>query len=251
MTIALTTVAVNNIQTLNDLPNDVTGLTSAQLKTAFDKYGADNNNYINTVLIPALIASNISNLAVSGLSSTDVQSALVELKTQLNNTVLGTQPDGSLTDVKLSNLAGMIKDTVTVHIADVSLAHGINNYALKAQQAWISPVLTNGWVNYGPSPQYPSAAYYKDTMGIVHLQGMVKNGTNSQPVFTLPVGYRPVSYLPFSVVAVDLFGEATVEASGSVKLMVGSNGWFSLQGDFVQGRSLTSKEMIKWLMAHQ
>jgi len=93
----------------------------------------------------------------------------------------------------------------------------------------IAPTLINGWINYGASPQYPSAGYYKDDFGIVRMQGMIKSGTSSQPAFILPVGYRPVSYLPFSVVATDLFGEATVDASGAVKLVVGTATWFSLQ----------------------
>jgi hypothetical protein len=34
-------VATNNIASLDDLPNDVGGLTATQLKEAFDKFGAD------------------------------------------------------------------------------------------------------------------------------------------------------------------------------------------------------------------
>ena len=41
---------VNNIQALSDRPNEIDGLTSAELKQRFDKAGADIKNYLNTVL---------------------------------------------------------------------------------------------------------------------------------------------------------------------------------------------------------
>ncbi len=54
---------------------------------------------------------------------------------------------------------------------------------------WIAPSLSNSWVNYGGS--YSTAGYYKDPLGIVHIRGMVKDGTADTAVFTLPAGYRP------------------------------------------------------------
>ena len=44
------------IQKLDDYPNDVGGLSAAQLKAKFDEGGLVLQVYINTVLIPALIA---------------------------------------------------------------------------------------------------------------------------------------------------------------------------------------------------
>jgi len=69
--------------------------------------------------------------------------------------------------------------------------------ALKAtviQPGWIVPTLVNSWVNY--STTNSTVAYMKDTLGFVHLKGVVKSGT-SGTVFTLPVGYRPL--LPLTV----------------------------------------------------
>lgn len=47
-------VATNNISTLDDLPNDVGGLTATQLKAAFDKAPTEIKGYINDTLIPEL-----------------------------------------------------------------------------------------------------------------------------------------------------------------------------------------------------
>lgn len=47
-------VNVNNIQDLSDKPNEIDGLTSAELKAKFDKAGADIKSYINGVLTEEL-----------------------------------------------------------------------------------------------------------------------------------------------------------------------------------------------------
>ena len=63
---------VNNIQDLSDKPNEIDGLTSAELKAKFDKAGADIKSYINGTLteeidtkfseIPGTISSELSAL---------------------------------------------------------------------------------------------------------------------------------------------------------------------------------------------
>ncbi len=45
---------VNNIQALSDRPNELDGLTSAELKQRFDKAGSDIKVYLNTTLTPEL-----------------------------------------------------------------------------------------------------------------------------------------------------------------------------------------------------
>lgn len=45
---------VNNIQALSDLPNTIDGITSSQLKEAFDKAGADIKTYLNETLTEEL-----------------------------------------------------------------------------------------------------------------------------------------------------------------------------------------------------
>ena len=45
---------VNNIQALSDRPNEIDGLTSAELKERFDRAGADIKSYINNELTEEL-----------------------------------------------------------------------------------------------------------------------------------------------------------------------------------------------------
>lgn len=45
------------------------------------------------------------------------------------------------------------------------------------------------------------AGFYKDSFGIVHLQGTVNTGTPDAAIFTLPAGYRPGFQIDFSAPA--------------------------------------------------
>jgi hypothetical protein len=54
------------------------------------------------------------------------------------------------------------------------------------------PGYENGWIDY-QDPPFPPARFRKDAAGVVHLSGLVKNGTLGTSIFTLPVGYRPAA----------------------------------------------------------
>ncbi len=76
---------------------------------------------------------------------------------------------------------------------DIEVSGDVNVTGTITQEAWQTPTLTNGWVNYGSF--YTPSGYFKDKNGIVHLRGQVKSGTMSQAIFTLPTGYRPEYYV--------------------------------------------------------
>lgn len=67
----------------------------------------------------------------------------------------------------------------------------VSQKANKTQEAWITPTLLNGWVDFSPS--YSPVSFYKDSMGVVHLRGTVKSGA-SGIIFNLPEGYRPSKF---------------------------------------------------------
>jgi hypothetical protein len=51
------------------------------------------------------------------------------------------------------------------------------------------PPFKNGWTNVGSG--FSTAAFYRDSIGVVHLKGNLSNATSATVAFTLPVGYRP------------------------------------------------------------
>lgn len=93
-----------------------------------------------------------------------------------------------------------------------------------------APLFLNSWVNYNSS--YSTAAYYKDPLSVVHIKGFVKNGTLAQPVFQLPIGYRPIKDLYIAVLGEPQdIAYANIKASTGYVYAVnpsGLNGYFSL-----------------------
>ena len=105
------------------------------------------------------------------------------------------------------------------------------------QEPWQTPALQNGWAPYGNNFNLP--AYFKDSLGIVHLRGMVRGGTLRNSIFTLPVGYRPINRELFLVASAmpsatstngSGFGRVDVANDGQVIAWEGTNEWLSLDG---------------------
>ncbi|MGH7218361.1 MAG: PulJ/GspJ family protein [Candidatus Microsaccharimonas sp.] len=98
-----------------------------------------------------------------------------------------------------------------------------------AGATWSNLALGNSWANYG-SP-YGSAQYTKTSDGIVHLKGLIRNGTNTYDttIATLPAGFRPKYRLLFTVVQnSDSFSRLDVLPNGQVRYMGSNNGYYSL-----------------------
>lgn len=94
------------------------------------------------------------------------------------------------------------------------------------QESWYAPVLQNGWVNYGIG--YKNAGYIKDSLGFVHLTGLIKDGTTTPltVLFTLPAGYRPSYILIFSIVGgrVDIYTNGNVVVNPSTASFISFDG---------------------------
>jgi hypothetical protein len=101
------------------------------------------------------------------------------------------------------------------------------NKANVKQEDWITPTLLNGWVAFD-TPRTPK--YCKDTIGNVKLTGLIKSGTVSTVMFTLPAGYRPSSIITFGVSSNNAYGQVFIDSNGSVTCSFGSNTWVSLNG---------------------
>ncbi len=92
------------ISALADKPNDVGGLTAAQLKAKFDEAGAALKDYLNNVLTAELEAAggagNIGIQSIGTLAATTVQAALEALHSAI--TEAHEPVDGSVTTAKLA-----------------------------------------------------------------------------------------------------------------------------------------------------
>lgn len=96
---------------------------------------------------------------------------------------------------------------------------------------WTPPTLLNSWVNFGAP--YDDAGFFKDANGIVHLRGLVKNGSSgSAIIFQLPAGYRPANSKLFSTIVSGATGcEMTIDSGGDLYSPSGSASttWTSLE----------------------
>lgn len=101
---------------------------------------------------------------------------------------------------------------------------------IETQEAWINVTYQNSWIDYDTGTWYPGS-YYKDSLGIVHLRGLVKNGTMGSNIFTLPAGYRPSKQILFSSLQNNASGRLDVTAGGGV---VATAGLAGVSNAFVQ-----------------
>lgn len=82
-------------------------------------------------------------------------------------------------------------------IADNSAAF-VKTLTVTTGSPWIAPALLNSFANLGSG--FSIAGYFKDSVGAVHLRGVVSNAPGvaaATPIFTLPAGYRPAYRLVF------------------------------------------------------
>ena len=88
----------------------------------------------------------------------------------------------------------------------------------------------NSWVNFASGNA--TAAYRKDGEGTVHIKGLVKSGTIGQPIFTLPVGFRPLLDHNIATISNEAVGRLEIEADGDVVPAIGDNTFFSIHISF-------------------
>lgn len=75
--------------------------------------------------------------------------------------------------------------------------------------------LKNSWVNFG-SLEGP-AGYAKDSLGVVHLRGLIVGGSSDTTAFALPKSMRPKHYLYLPIyVSNHTVGTMEIHPDGSV-----------------------------------
>lgn len=98
------------ISLLDDEPNDVGGMSSAELKAKFDEAANTIKDYINNTLIPELAgnggAESVGIDTVPGLTGVStVQAAFAKIEEQMAEMTQGAVADESITTAKLAALA--------------------------------------------------------------------------------------------------------------------------------------------------
>lgn len=123
---------------------------------------------------------------------------------------------------------GTAGNTLDVELLDGSLTVNGTASAI-AQEAWIAPTLTNSWVYYGAP--FSTAGYMIDSLGFVHLKGLLKSGTVNAAMFTLPAGYRPERQMIFATICNNAITRVDITTAGVVIQSAGvSNAFQSLDG---------------------
>lgn len=98
------------IQKLDDYPNDVGGLSAAELKAKFDEGSLAVQTYINTVLIPALVAANVPFTPSQAINETSIQAAIENVQKQIANSVAGAIPNNT---IGLEKMTVSLQKTIT------------------------------------------------------------------------------------------------------------------------------------------
>ena len=108
------TANLDIVQSLDDLPNTIGGLTAEQLKAKFDEAANLIKTYINEVLLAELASESAGGAGASriGLESlvglgdaSNVQDAFAAVLNAISQIQAGVVVDGSITTAKLADLA--------------------------------------------------------------------------------------------------------------------------------------------------
>lgn len=89
------------------------------------------------------------------------------------------------------------------------------------------PALQNSWL---PFDSVRTLRVFKDQMGIVHLEGMIKSGVIGQEICILPEECRPQYSRNFAVDSNGAFGRVAIQTTGAVVAPVGSNIYVCFDG---------------------
>jgi hypothetical protein len=91
------------------------------------------------------------------------------------------------------------------------------------------PAFQNSWVNFDTTT-FHGLRFWRDPVGVVHLEGLIKSGVVPSVVFTLPNGYLPINGHTFTVISNGAIGRVDVAPTGNVVVQAGNNTYVALSG---------------------
>ncbi|MCZ8141698.1 MAG: hypothetical protein O9273_08505, partial [Acetobacteraceae bacterium] len=122
--------------------------------------------------------------------------------------------------IRIGNQQRLMLERNTLTVTARLVAHN--------QQDWRYPNLRSGWSNWEQG--YAPVSFMKDSLGFVHLRGLVKGGT-ANLIFELPTGFRPaLTHVHCVNFDAERFGRVDVMNDGKVTRFSGGNTWVSLDG---------------------
>lgn len=138
---------------------------------------------IHNVINGSIDANNLANDAVTGA------------KLATDSVTTGKIMDANVTTAKLA-------------------ANAITAAKIEAQQAWVSMTLQSGWSDYDSN--HSPATYMKDSLGFVHLRGLIKNGTVGSIITNMPVGYRSTKHMHWGSMSAGSFAVLRLDINGNL-----------------------------------
>lgn len=100
---------------------------------------------------------------------------------------------------------------------------------LATPEDWQTPTYVNSWTDHGSGNR---TGRFRKVGDRVEIEGLVKDGTLNNTVFTLPTGYRPPQHLHFASQANLAFGVVYVTSTGLVQFWGSSNTSASINCSF-------------------
>lgn len=166
--------------------------------------------------------------AATGSSGTRIMTVPLEARTVFDH-ILAVDDIASIGGARLNlSYKGVIRHDAGSASTTAQLG-GKNWFARRGARTFVAPTFLNSWANLATT--FENAGYYKDHMGVVHIQGNV-TGNNNDPIFNLPAGFRPAEqHIFFTLSQGEAIGRADVLANGDVKRgLTAAPGYFALNG---------------------
>lgn len=177
-------------------------------------------------------------------AQSDILTNAADILTQtgrIDDIIDGTQPldAGVIAALQIAanaiTTAKILDDNVTLQKLEAAVRTKLG-YLSAPDTSWNTLTLQNSWVTYDAT--YGPCQYYKDALGIVHLRGLIKNGTTSTGtvIGNLPSGYRPSknTILPGLCTGRTLW-DYRIGTTGDITigdLGAPSSGWISMTASF-------------------
>lgn len=108
-------------------------------------------------------------------------------------------------------------DDITMNMPPASGTFKINRDITRIGEAWTNVTRVNSWVDFAGS----RARYYRDSLGIVHVNGVVASGTAAL-IGTLPVGFRPSQSHEFALpgaAAINVLCAVRINTDGTITVV--------------------------------